>query len=157
LSASSSRMMAIQDLAGFLVELSVLDFYMINFRPSTVALAALYNAMDEDPMIVAAAAAAAARNEDSYLLSSLLLFHGYEHLICAGEQGNVLLCRQRLKSLYQEAAVDRPEAAAAHLEADEIKEDLRMTSPTCIISQCNPQQQQQPTGGQQQYHYGYDY
>lgn len=91
------RLTALEDLAAFLVELSVLDYYFVNFRPSTVALAALFNAMDDDP-----AQFPQSQSQNPFL--QFKLCHGYDGLILPGEEHNVFLCRQRLGSLYHNTA-----------------------------------------------------
>jgi len=124
---NSSKMKALVDQTAFLVELSVLDYYFVSFRPSTVALAALFNAMDEDPEVTARS-----RNPFSMYKNC----HGFEGMILPGEEGNVFLCRQRLDSLYRNSAAggddqfepESPRAATTASKSD------RMTSPVSVVA-----------------------
>ena len=122
----SSRLTALEDLAAFLVELSVLDYYFVNFRPSTVALAALFNAMDDDPQLES-------RSCNPFL--GYKLCHGYEGLILPGEEGNVFLCRQRLGSLHNNATG----SGDAHFEPEppaqnSTTKNSRMRSPVSVAT-----------------------
>ncbi|CAB9516341.1 diatom-specific cyclin [Seminavis robusta] len=128
------RLSAVEDLASFLVELSVLDYYFINFRPSTLALAALFNAMDEDPNATA--------STNPLLLKSHTFYHGYERLILPGEEQAVHMARQRLASLYGNAGSteDSDDDAAAvdesspSMEDEEDKDDARTNSPVSVTN-----------------------
>ena len=130
----SPRLTALEDLAAFLVELSVLDYYFVNFRASTVALAALFNAMDEDPLLES-------RSINPFL--EYKLCHGYDCLILPGEEGNIFLCRQRLGSLHRNSA--GPSAATAKGETntrvepespavDRSSSNKRMRSPVSVAA-----------------------
>ena len=128
MTVSSPRLTALEDLASFLIELSVLDYYFVNFRASTVALAALFNAMDEDPFLEP-------RSQNPFLENKL--YHGYGCLILPGEEGNVFLCRQRLASLHRNSAclsATEPEVApCAEPEApSNTKSKKRMRSPVSV-------------------------
>lgn len=118
----SPRITALEDLSAFLVELSVLDYYFVNFRPSTVAVAALLNAMDEDLHLGVA----------NPFMQSHTLYHGYEGLVVPGEEEAVYLCRQRLGSLYQNADCGTDNTPASPVP--EAKRDARTTSPVSVIT-----------------------
>ena len=123
----SPRLTALEELAAFLVELSVLDYYFVNFRASTVAVAALLNAMDEDPLLATA----------NPFLQAHTLNHGYDAFILPGEEEAVYLCRRRLGYLYHNADSPDEESPAptsgASAEQDD-KSPNRMTSPVCVIN-----------------------
>lgn len=124
------RVVALEELSSFLVELSVLDYYFVHFRPSTVAVAALLNAMDEDPQLAVA----------NPFLQAHTLYHGYDALILPGEHEAVYLCRRRLGSLYQNSEAN--EGAPAMLtpapsEDSDDKGSPRMTSPVSVIGAMN--------------------
>ena len=129
----SPRLTALEDLAAFLVELSVLDYYFVNFRASTVALAALFNAMDEDPLLES-------RSPNPFL--EYKLCHGYDCLILPGEERNVFLCRQRLGSLHRNSAspsVTAQEEISTRVEpespaVDSSRANKRMRSPVSVVA-----------------------
>jgi hypothetical protein len=101
-SAETQRWTALEDMASFLIELSVLDYYFVTHRPSTVAIAALLNAMDNDPWLQLV------RNKNASDQNSAVThtcYYGYDALILPGERDHVHQCRQRLASLYQNTSV----------------------------------------------------
>lgn len=118
----SPRVKALEDLSSFLVELSVLDYYFVNFRPSTVAVAALLNSMDEDVHLGVA----------NPFMQAHTLYHGYEGLVNPGEEEAVYLCRQRLGSLYQNS-ICATEAVPASPAPEDIKAGARITSPVSVV------------------------
>lgn len=128
------RLSALEDLASFLVELSILDYYFVNFRASTVALAALFNAMDEDKFLES-------RSSNPFLQNKIC--HGYDCLILPGEEGNVFLCRQRLASLYKNSScpsvTETEKAPRVEPESPSVtKSNKRMRSPVSVaaIGEC---------------------
>jgi Cyclin, C-terminal domain/Cyclin, N-terminal domain len=128
----SPRLTAVEDLASFLVELSVLDYYFVSVRPSTVALAALFNAMDEDPRLAAVMG-------NPFLQRTY--YHGYEGLIVAGEEEALHMARQRLASLYNNAGgtsndiLTEPGSPTPSMNDGDDKGNARITSPVSVFFQ----------------------
>jgi Cyclin, C-terminal domain len=99
------------ELARFLTELSVIDYYFVSKKASSVALAALLNAMEELPEVADAAVTAFA--QEIQRVSGL-------RPDCA----EVLDCRERLRLLYAQGGYARPEP-----QADTRTEAI---SPVCV-------------------------
>ncbi|GKY94207.1 hypothetical protein MPSEU_000386700 [Mayamaea pseudoterrestris] len=105
------------ELARFLTELSVIDYYFVMHRTSTIAVAALMIAMEELP--------GSSRATTNLLVSELAkisLLHGSSEELAA--------CRGRLRLLYAQGGYSHPSAAA------EARPDTN--SPVCVSYGCNP-------------------
>lgn len=123
MTSTNPRLTAIKDSAVFMVELSVLDYYFVGHRPSTVAIAALINALEDDTP-----------SSSSSFLQQNTHNHGLDAFILPGEQPNVYLCRQRLNYLYRSTGVD----AAVETDAASKQQysDDRTASPVSVAN-CN--------------------
>jgi hypothetical protein len=106
------------ELARFLTELSVIDYYFVIHHPSTVALAALLNAVDEIP----GASQEIARD----LLWELNEVSGLQ---TEGEE--LTACRSRLRLLYAQGGYSHPSAAATDSRTE-------TESPVCVSFGCTP-------------------
>lgn len=102
----------ILELARFLTELSVIDYYFVVFRPSSVAMAALIHALEEIPGV----------SEQAYVdfLQELRRVPGLDPS-CSEVQD----CRSRLRLLYAQGGYSR---------GDESRSDARTetVSPVCV-------------------------
>ena len=85
----------ILELARFLTELSVIDYYFVSKKASSVALAALLNAMDEIAEVSSEAKSDFAR--ELQRVESLSM------------DPDTLDCRERLRLLYAQGGYSRPE------------------------------------------------
>lgn len=106
------------ELARFLTELSIIDYYFVIHRPSSVALAALLNAMEEISGVSEAA------REDFLLEVSKI-----KNLDADGQ--DVADCRNRLQLLYAQGGYTRP-MPITESRAETI-------SPVCVSYGCTPQ------------------
>lgn len=97
----------ILELARFLTELSVIDYFFVVHRPSNVALAALLNAIEESP--------GASTSAQLELASELRRVPGLDP-----NCQEVLECRNRLKVLYSQGGYTRPEVLAREDRDDTI-------------------------------------
>ena len=86
----------ILELARFLTELSIIDYYFVSKNASSVALASLLNAMDEIPEVPEEAIRDFAKE--------LQRVPGLNM-----ESPEVLDCRERLRLLYAQGGYSRPE------------------------------------------------
>lgn len=86
----------ILELTRFLTELSVIDYFFVSKKASSVALAALLNAMDEIPEVSDEAMAAFAT--EMQRISGVNM-----------RRPDVLDCRERLRLLYAQGGYARPE------------------------------------------------
>jgi hypothetical protein len=104
------------ELARFLTELSVIDYYFVIHKPSTVALAALMNAMDEIP-------GASLGMKDSFI-QELCKVTGQD---LSGDE--LAACRKRLRQLYEQGGYAHPNITEMRAES---------VSPICISYGCSP-------------------
>jgi hypothetical protein len=103
------------ELSRFLTELSVIDYYFVVHRPSSVALAALLNAMEGVPSVSNAA------------INGLLdeLKRSTKLDVSAPD---VLECRDRLQLLYSQGGYSPPEPRS--------ETRTEMISPVCVSYGC---------------------
>ena len=99
------------ELARFLTELSVLDYFFISFKASSVALASLLNAMHEIQEV-----------PDGVIKDFSKEAQRVVGLDTSSQE--VLLCRDRLQSLYAQGGYSRPEAQP--------KDRTEAISPVCV-------------------------
>jgi hypothetical protein len=107
------------ELARFLSELSVIDYFFVTFKPSVVALSALLNAMESIPGV-----------SDSARLDfdrELKRVPGLNPTRPEVEE-----CRCRLRLLYSQGGYSRPEVEGAETRGETI-------SPVCVSFGCTPQ------------------
>jgi hypothetical protein len=104
------------ELSRFLTELSVIDYYFVVHRPSSVALAALLNAMEGVPGVSQAA------------INGLV---GEMNKIAKLDVSapDVLECRDRLRLLYSQGGYSPPEPRS--------ETRTEMISPVCVSYGCN--------------------
>jgi hypothetical protein len=106
----------IQDLSQFMVELSIMDYFFVCYKPSEVALAALLNAMDEIfPQ---------RSGQIKFLFQSQLLDL---------QSPAVLACRERLVLIYAQQANGCPDSSRNHIK-NETEPEQRTTSPISVMS-----------------------
>lgn len=105
------------ELSRFMTELSVIDYYFVVHRPSSVALAALLNAMED----VAGAS-------DGALQGLLKEVNKFDHVDTSSPE--VLECRNRLRLLYAQGGYSPPEARVEEARTETI-------SPVCVSYGCN--------------------
>lgn len=108
----------IWELSRFLTELSVIDYYFVIHKPSTVALAALLNSLEDMHSV-----AQAAKDEFLAEISKVAALNPARQ--------EVLDCRNRLRLLYAQGEYTRPTVAA------EIRTET--VSPVCVSYGVNPQ------------------
>ena len=115
------------ELARFLSELSVIDYYFVTYKPSSVALAALLNAMESIPGV----------SEEAQLdfERELQRVPGLDP-----KRQEVEFCRNRLRLLYAQGGYSRPEVEGAEARGETI-------SPVCVSYGCSAQQPQPATSG----------
>jgi hypothetical protein len=104
------------ELSRFLTELSVIDYYFVVHRPSSVALAALLNAMEGVPGI----------SQDA--INGLLGEMKRSTKLDVSAQ-DVLECRERLRLLYSQGGYSPPEPRS--------ETRTEMISPVCVSYGCN--------------------
>ena len=103
----------ILELSRFLTELSTMDYFFVLHRPSTVALAALLNAMENIPSVPFAA--------------QLTLAAQIKHTTTMNPYAReVHECRARLRVHYQQGGYGRPNGAPAEESRDS------SISPVCV-------------------------
>jgi hypothetical protein len=107
------------ELARFLSELSVIDYFFVTCKPSVVALAALLNAMESIPGV-----SDAARLDFDKELKRVPGLNP--------TRPEVEECRSRLRLLYSQGGYSRPEVEGAETRAETI-------SPVCVSFGCTPQ------------------
>ena len=103
----------ILELTRFLTELSVIDYYFVGQRQSTVSLAALFNAMEAIPGV-----SDSAIDDLSRELSRLPDLNP--------NQEDVLDSRNRLRILYAQGGYERPETLAGNGTRNDA------VSPVCV-------------------------
>ena len=111
------------ELSRFLSELSVIDYYFVTFKPSSVALAALLNAMEAIPGVSDEAQVDFERE--------LQRVPGLDPT-----RQDVNECRDRLRLLYAQGGYSRPEVEGAEARGETI-------SPVCVSYGVNVVQQRQ--------------
>ncbi|CAB9521748.1 Cyclin-B2 [Seminavis robusta] len=89
----------ILELTRFLAELSVIDYFFVARKGSSVALAALLNSMDEIPAV--------SKEAKEAFYNELQRIKGID-----AESPEVLDCRERLRLLYAQGGYSRPESGA---------------------------------------------
>jgi len=109
------------ELTRFLTELSVIDYYFVIHKPSSVAIAALMFAMDEVPSV-----SDSAKEE---FLKEMSKITKLDHTT-----QEVVDCRNRLRLLYEQGGYSRP--------ASEPETRTDTTSPVCVSYGCEPHPQQ---------------
>ena len=107
------------ELARFLAELSVIDYFFVTHKPSVVGLAALLNAMEAVPGVSISA------KED--FVRELKRVPGLQP---NGQE--VEECRSRLRLLYAQGGYSRPESTNEETRSETI-------SPVCVSYGCHPQ------------------
>jgi hypothetical protein len=117
------------ELARFLTELSVIDYYFVAHEPSAIALAALQNSMDLIPGV-----SEAARQE---FLKELRRVSRLDI-----ESPQVAVCRGRLRLLYAQGGYACPTDARTDMRTEAI-------SPVCVSAY--PQYYQPPAPSPTQY------
>jgi hypothetical protein len=105
----------ILELARFLTELSVIDYFFVVHRPSALAMAALLNSMEDIPGAVNVV------EEFTRELKRALLLDATAE--------NVIDCRKRLRLLYAKGGYSRP------ISAPDVKRDDAI-SPVCVSYGC---------------------
>jgi Cyclin, C-terminal domain len=108
---------AILELARFLTELSVIDYFFVIHKPSVVAFAAILNAMEDVP---------GARSAISIFCSEVV-----KNTPLDPTHPNVAECRTRLRLLYAQGGY----ASAASERSDMRNESV---SPVCVSYGCQP-------------------
>ena len=113
------------ELARFLNELSVIDYFFVPHRPSHVALAAVANAMEELSSVVSSDEDSQEERDSVELLSALNL-----NL----EDPAVLECRHRLRLLYAQGGYAAPrQSASVRTSANGQRQRPSSTpSPVCV-------------------------
>jgi len=106
------------ELARFLTELCVIDYFFVIHRPSVIALAALLNAMDEVPGFTQKA-------RDDFVKEA-------EQITALKDSSeDVADCRQRLHRLYVQGGYARPAGSSTEARNETI-------SPVCVSFGVNP-------------------
>jgi hypothetical protein len=108
----------ILEMARFLAELSVIDYFFVLHRPSVVALAALLNGMDAVP--------GASDSSIRDLESELKRIPGLDLNSLAVQE-----CRERLQLLYSQGDYSRPDTIARENRTETI-------SPVCVSYGIDP-------------------
>jgi Cyclin, C-terminal domain len=110
---------AILELARFLTELSVIDYFFVIHKPSVVALASLLNAMEDIPGAKPAIAIFCSEVKKNTPLDP--------------SHDDVVECRNRLRLLYAQGGYANP----ASEQTDPRNESV---SPVCVSYGCQPSQ-----------------
>jgi hypothetical protein len=105
----------IQDLSQFMVELSVMDYFFVCYKPSEVALAALLNAMDE-----------------IFPRRSGQIKFPFQSKLLDLQSPGVLACRERLALIYAQAN-GCPNSSRNRFK-DETEPEQRTTSPVSVMT-----------------------
>lgn len=105
----------IQDLASFMVELSVMDYYFVSYKPSELAIAALLNAM-----------------ERLFTQSSRQLDSGLSNPLMDLQSSRVIACQERLALIYTQSADPGPVRSASGPTED--LEEYRTASPVSVTA-----------------------
>ena len=106
------------ELSRFMTELSVVDYYFVVHRTSTIALAALLNAMDEVP--------GASNATATLLLAEMERVFGFD-----GPSEELAVCRSRLRLLYAQGGYSLPTATPTESRPETV-------SPVCVSYGCSP-------------------
>jgi hypothetical protein len=125
------------ELARFLTELSVIDYYFVIHRPSSVALAALLNAMEDVP--------GAAEGALESLTGEIKRIAKVD-----ASSPDVVECRNRLRLLYSQGGYSPPEPRT-ETRAETI-------SPVCVSYGCNvyPKEAEHPMTTEEQHGFASD-
>jgi len=107
----------ILELARFLTELSVIDYFFVIHRPSSVALAALMNSMDEIPSV-----SQQARDE---FMAEIAKISSLDP-----KKQDIHDCQNRLQLLYAQGGYARPTTAP--------ESRTESISPVCVTYGCTP-------------------
>lgn len=114
-SISTKERHDVLELARFLTELGVIDYYFVIHRTSTIALAAILNAIEE---------ISGSNSVSSMLLSKEL--DKTSNLRCGSEE--LFACRNRLRLLYAQSGYAHPSTNETRSEA---------VSPVCVTYGCS--------------------
>ena len=112
----SSEEQEIHDLAQFMVELSVMDYFFVCYKPSEVALAALLNALDE-------------KYPQRYGNINLPFLSHF----CDFQSANVIACRERLALIYLQAN-DHSNSCSPLPNKPVNEAEQRTTSPVSVMA-----------------------
>lgn len=116
------------DLALFMAELSVMDYFFVSYKPSEVAIASLFNAMER-----------LSRGSSHYMVAAL------ESSLIDYDSESVCACRDRLALIYAQANDSPPaDAIEATPRKEHTEETSRTISPVSVM-----------TGETQQFHTSY--
>ena len=105
------------EMARFLTELSVIDYFFVGRKPSSVALAALYYSLNENPNVPLQA-----RNA---FVDQLEIVSGLDL-----RSPEVLECHERLHLLYAQGGFARPETTNGETTNGETR--IETISPVCV-------------------------
>lgn len=106
------------ELARFLTELGVIDYFFVAHRPSDVAIAALLNAMEDTPGADQAIGVFAQE---------------VDRALGAQPSGvKVTKCRERLRLLYVKGGYSRPTSSSSDKREETV-------SPVCVTYGCRPE------------------
>ena len=142
----------LHDLAQFMIELSVMDYFFVSYKPSEIAMAALLNSMER-----------LGRNNESRMNFHITRFIDIN-------SPAILACRERLSLIYAQAneqggldepedTTPKPEATAASTEPTRLQ---RVISPVSVMAppesnesagQCGYSSEQNGCRQQQQHFY----
>jgi septum formation topological specificity factor MinE len=108
----------IHDLTQFMIELSVMDYFFVSFKPSEVAIAALLNALDR-----------------LYPLSSAQVHLSFLGQFLDLQSSTITACRERLSLIYAQANDQGVGFAAGKDAADQPSSTMRRTtSPVSVMA-----------------------
>lgn len=108
----------ILELARFLTELSVIDYFFVAHRPSHVAMAALLNAMEHTPGATQGIEVFTRELERTRLANP--------------SSDKVIECRKRLRLLYVKGGYSRPTSSSSGKRNETV-------SPVCVSYGCRPE------------------
>jgi len=131
----------LHDLAQFMIELSVMDYFFVSYKPSEIAMAALLNGMDRL----------------DHKNASRMTFHITRFIDINSPA--ILACRERLSLIYAQAneqggleepgEVARPEAMPAATEPSRLQ---RVISPVSVMAPPDPDESTNQCGYSSQKH-----
>jgi Cyclin, N-terminal domain/Cyclin, C-terminal domain len=116
----------IHGLANFMVELSVMDYFLAKYKSSEIAMAGILNALDEIDGGLQADAQATTNLQDQWILP--LVTQDFNM-----DMSNVEVCRRRLQLIYSEnkdAFYEDVEESSSSQDQDP---GARTTSPVCVM------------------------
>lgn len=113
----------IHDLAQFMVELSVMDYYFVSFKPSEVAIASLLNALDR-----------------LFPESSSQITIPFKSHLFDLQSENVMACRERLALIYAQANDQDPLDSGRTPTKGPTEHIVRTTSPVSVMAAPQPPQ-----------------